>query len=151
MPSKYRINIEGRDHLVDVVEHSDRDYLITLGGKTFNAHIEDASTLTDGGPPVVTVLPMPVPVAAVTPASGERQVETVEPGQVVVVAPLTGTIIKMHVAVGSRVARGQLLCLVEAMKMETEIVSEHDAVVAEVAVANGQNVRQGQTLLVLGT
>ena len=51
-----------------------------------------------------------------------------------------------YVAVGTRVHKGQTLCIIEAMKLMNEITAEHDGVIAEVCVANGQVVEYGTEL-----
>lgn len=56
---------------------------------------------------------------------------------------------KPYVTVGSEVKKGDVLCIVEAMKLMNEILSERDGVIAEVCVENGQLVEFGQTLFVM--
>jgi propionyl-CoA carboxylase alpha chain len=65
------------------------------------------------------------------------------------VCPLPGTVIAVHVAAGDRVVDGQLLIVVEAMKMEHKIVASGDGLVAEVRFAVGDRVDQGDLLVVL--
>ena len=61
-----------------------------------------------------------------------------------VTSPMQGLVLEVAVAEGGRVATGDLICVVEAMKMENEIVAHRDGVVAELAVAAGQQVVHGQ-------
>jgi propionyl-CoA carboxylase alpha chain len=65
------------------------------------------------------------------------------------ISPLPGTVIAVHVATGDRVADGQLLMVVEAMKMEHKIVASGDAVVTEVRFAVGDRVDTGDLLVAL--
>ena len=60
------------------------------------------------------------------------------------VSPMQGTVLAGRGRRGGRVAAGDLICVVEAMKMENEIVAHADGVVAELAVAPGQQVASGQ-------
>ena len=62
---------------------------------------------------------------------------------------MQGLVLAVHVADGDRVATGDLLCVVEAMKMENEIVAHRDGVVADLAVAPGQQVVHGELICLL--
>jgi biotin carboxyl carrier protein len=147
---KYRVIIEGKEFVTDVVEQGKNDYLITLDGRTYATHIEDAS---DAGGPA------PRPVVKTAPTAGERSSRpTVPPiissavdtqGRIQILAPLTGTISSIKVASGASVQQGQLLCLLEAMKMEIEIFANQGGKVFMVAVGPAQTVQQGALLFVL--
>ncbi|MGI8422194.1 MAG: biotin/lipoyl-containing protein, partial [Gaiellaceae bacterium] len=68
-----------------------------------------------------------------------------------VVSPMQGTVLKVEVADGDEVVAGQVLCIVEAMKMENEISAHRGGTVSGLAVAPGQSVRTGDTIcLVVG-
>ncbi len=62
-------------------------------------------------------------------------------------SPIPGTIVKLLVEVGQEVKKNQPLCLVEAMKMETEVVSKCDGVVKEILVEKADNVKSNQLLM----
>ncbi len=64
-------------------------------------------------------------------------------------APMPGLVVRIEVEVGDRVAAGQGVVIVEAMKMENELKAPADGVVASVAVASGQTVEKGALLLIL--
>jgi acetyl-CoA/propionyl-CoA carboxylase, biotin carboxylase, biotin carboxyl carrier protein len=64
-------------------------------------------------------------------------------------SPMQGTVLSVAVSVGTAVAAGELICVVEAMKMENEIVSHGDGVVAELRVAPGDAVANGQVICVI--
>ena len=59
---------------------------------------------------------------------------------------MQGTVLSVRVADGDEIAAGDLICVVEAMKMENEIHSQRDGVVSEVAIAPGQQVTQDQVI-----
>jgi acetyl-CoA/propionyl-CoA carboxylase biotin carboxyl carrier protein len=67
----------------------------------------------------------------------------------VVVSPMQGTVLAVAVAVGDRVAAGEVVCVVEAMKMENEVHAHRAGVVSELSVAAGEAVRTGQVICVL--
>ena len=63
-----------------------------------------------------------------------------------VTAPMAGNIWKIHVKVGDRVERGQVLCIIEAMKLMNEIEADQSGVIAHVLVENAEPVEYGQAL-----
>lgn len=65
-------------------------------------------------------------------------------------APMQGTIIKLNVEVGSQVKKGQCVLLLEAMKLENEIVAPADGTVKQILVSKGQTVNSQQVLLIIG-
>ena len=80
------------------------------------------------------------PVTAAIASSGEG---------IPIKAPLAGTIFKFHVTVGQSVAKGDVLIILEAMKMETEIRSSEPGIVADILVNEGDSVAVGDNLMIL--
>jgi acetyl-CoA/propionyl-CoA carboxylase biotin carboxyl carrier protein len=66
-----------------------------------------------------------------------------------VVTPMQGTVLAVEVAEGDEVTAGQVICVVEAMKMENEIAAHRDGTVTELSVAPGQAVTTGQVVCVV--
>ena len=66
-----------------------------------------------------------------------------------VISPMQGTVLKVEVRDGEAIDAGHVICVVEAMKMENEIVSHRDGVVAELAVAPGEPITSGQLICVI--
>ena len=62
---------------------------------------------------------------------------------------MPGSVLAVKVAVGDEVAEGDVLVVVESMKMEMTLTAPHDATVSEVRVAEGDQVKQGQSLVEL--
>ena len=70
-------------------------------------------------------------------------------GSDAIVSPMQGTVLSVDVADGDTVETGQVLCVVEAMKMENEVCAPHGGVVAQLSVATGEPVGAGQVICVL--
>ena len=86
-----------------------------------------------------SLLPAPVPAA---PSAGLASGE-------VVPAPLPGVVLAVKVSAGQAVKKGDVLCIIEAMKMENEVFAPRDGTVAQVAAVKGANVDTGAPLVVL--
>lgn len=97
--------------------------------------------------PIVRPAVLPTPPALLQPASG-RASQSKDEGSAVE-APLPGAILAVHVAVGDWVEEGQVLMLLEAMKMENEVVAPRAGRVTAVYVEPGQSVALGDVLCVL--
>lgn len=65
-------------------------------------------------------------------------------------APMAGTILDVRVSVGQSVNAGDIVCILEAMKLENEVVADQGGVVKQVAVSKGDSVQNGQLIVVLG-
>ena len=114
-----------------------------------------------GGVSVAAPMAMPMPLAAPAPAPAAAPAapaaavpsEESRASNLEVKSPMVGTFYasaepgaKPYVSVGDRIAKGQILCIIEAMKIMNEIESEFDGVVREVLVDNAQPVEYGQVL-----
>ena len=129
-------------------------YKVTLNGRTYEVEVEAGKAmLLDEYAAVAPVAPAaaaPVaaaPAAAAAPAPAAAGV-TVS-GGTTVSAPMPGNILKVNVTVGQTVKEGDLLVVLEAMKMENEIFAPKAGTVAAVNVAKGQSVDTGATMVVL--
>ena len=115
-------------------------YKITLGEKTYEVEVEhDKAMCVDEYEAYAPAQAAPAPApAAVTVAAGE-----------VVAAPMPGNILSVNVAQGAAVKSGDILVILEAMKMENEILAPRDGTVAQVVVSKGATVDTGAPLVVL--
>lgn len=77
------------------------------------------------------------------------RVPIITPLQIIIIAPITGIIIEIKKKVGNRVKAGDTLLILEAMKMENEILTPEPGVVEEIRVKRGQKVKTGAPLLVI--
>ena len=107
--------------------------------------------------PMMTAAPMAAPVGAAAPATGA--VTDDNGGELAIVkSPIVGTFYrsaepgaKAFVSVGDTVRKGQVLCIIEAMKLMNEIDSEYDGEIVSVYVENGQPVQYGERLFAIRT
>ena len=97
----------------------------------------------------------PAAVASVEPLAPAAAVDSTAPVNVIrtaakaVVSPLPGVVVDVKVAAGDVVKTGQTVAVLEAMKMENDILAECDGVVASVDVKNGDSVLEGAVLLTI--
>ena len=135
-----------------------KKFLIKVNGNQYDVEVEE---VRDGSVPVytpvaATVVSAPAPAAPVTaqapaaapaaPAAEQKPVSSGAEGSVKVTAPMPGTILKVVAKPGDPVKRGTVLVILEAMKMENEIVAPSDGVVASINVTRGASVNAGDLL-----
>jgi oxaloacetate decarboxylase alpha subunit len=101
--------------------------------------------------PAVAEAPAPAPAAA-----ADKPVEQAKTNQVKVTSPIVGTFYRSsspdkpsYVEVGDIVKKGQVLCIIEAMKLMNEIESEASGKIVQILIENGQPVEYGQPLFVI--
>lgn len=129
---KYNIKVNGIQYEVEVEE---------VGGGPAAAYSPVVST------PSPTVQQTPVKPAPAPTASAKA--DEVSEGALKMEAPMPGTILEVKVAPGDSVVEGQILLLLEAMKMENEIMSPRAGVVDAVAVVKGASVNTGDFMISL--
>ena len=130
-------------------------YKVTLNGKTYEVEVEQGkAVLLDeyealAPAPAAAAVPAAAPVAApvAAPAAPAAPVN-LEAGEAVN-APMPGNILRIDVAKGDTVKAGQILVILEAMKMENEIVAPKDGTVAQVVTSKGAVVDTGSPLIVI--
>ena len=114
-------------------------YNITVNGVAYSVSVEETAA---GAAPAAPAAPKaaPAPAAAPKAAAGAA-------GAVAVKAPMPGNILDVKVAAGASVKAGDVLVILEAMKMENEIVAPQDGTVASVNVNKGDTVNSGDVLV----
>lgn len=119
-----------------------KTYNITVNGVTYMVSVEE---VTNGATPASAIPSAPTPVA--TPASAPKAAGTA--GAVAIKAPMPGNIMKVNVKVGDTVKKGDVLVVLEAMKMENDVCATQDGVVASVEVNQGETVETDAVLVTL--
>ena len=131
-------------------------YKITLNGKTYEVEVEagqamlvdeyEAYAPAKAAPAAAPAAAAPVQAAPAAPAAAAAA--PVAAGEVIK-APMPGNILKVNCTQGASVKAGDILVILEAMKMENEILAPRDGVVAQVVTAKGTVVDTGTPLVVL--
>ena len=122
-------------------------YTITVDGVAHDVTVVEAGGAAAAAAPQAAASAPAAPAApAAAPAPAAPQGAA---GGVVVSAPMPGNVLDIRVAVGETVKAGQVLVILEAMKMENEIVAPQDGTVATINCAKGDVVNVGDTFLTL--
>ena len=128
-------------------------YKVTLKGRTYEVEVEAGEAiLLDEYEAIAPSAPAAAPVAApaAAPAPAPAAAPVVTGAGEPVNAPMPGNILKVNVTNGQAVKAGDVLCVLEAMKMENEIMAPKDGTVTQVLVSKGANVDTGAPLVVIG-
>jgi len=110
-----------------------KKYKVNVNGTAYEVEIEDITGAAPVAAPAAAPVAAPAPAAA--PAGGEP-----------ITSPMPGNILAVNVAAGDTVKKGQVLMILEAMKMENEIMCPRDGKVVSVAVNKGATVESGTLL-----
>ena len=137
MLRKFKISIDGTQYLVEMEEV----------GAPAPTPADAAPVAAPAPAPAAAPAPAPAPATAAAPAPAPAPMPAPAPaGAHVQSAPMPGTILDIHVKVGDPVTANQPIMVLEAMKMENEVVADKDGVVASIDVAKGAMVNPGDAL-----
>ena len=130
-------------------------YLVTLNGKTYEVEVEHGEAMlldeydAAAPAPAANETPAaPAPAPAAPAAAAPVAPQGIAVGDVVS-APMPGNIVNINVKSGDQVKSGDVLVILEAMKMENEIMAPRDGTVAQVVTQKGAKVETGSPLVVL--
>ena len=131
---KFKFTIRGNEYEVHINSFEDNIAEIDVNGSVYKVELEQVKTTKT--PKLVRSKPVPTKETKPKPAAGLSKIE----------APLPGTIFKVNVKEGDTVKKGQTILVLEAMKMENNILAEKDGVINKVHVVEGDSVLQGDIL-----
>ena len=114
-----------------------KKYRVTVNGTVYEVELEE---LTGSVPVSAPAAPAaaPAPAASAAPAAGEQ-----------ICAPMPGNILAVNVTAGQTVKKGDVVLIIESMKLMNEVTSDVDGVVQEILVKNGDAVEYDQPLMIL--
>lgn len=124
-------------------------YVVTLNGKNYEVEVTESEAVITN----ITEAPVAAPVAAPAaapeaPAAAPAPVAVAGDG-VKVAAPMPGNILNVNVTVGQAVKKGDVMFILEAMKMENEIVAPEDGTVKQILAQKGATVDTDEVLAVI--
>ena len=157
---RYTVEVNGTEHVIDVEENSANAFRVHLGGEVVDVHLTDHQDLAQalitphvvpGRASVAPIEPVkvtPRPIVATAAVQRPAPVAGGAPSAGTQTAPMPGVVLSVAVQPGNGVLRGDVLMVIEAMKMKNEIRATRDAQVRAVPVAVGDQVKYGDTLVV---
>lgn len=121
-----------------------KNYTITVNGNVYDVTVEEGAsngTPAAAAPVAKKAAPATTPAAPAAPAGAQ--------GSVKVNAPMQGKIVSVKASVGQAVKKGDVILILEAMKMENEVVAPQDGTVASINVSDGDKVESGAVVATL--
>ena len=149
---KFLITVNGSQYEVDVEEVTGMSG-VSAAPQAIQPHavfpsepVEKAPSVQPEKPKPAALTQAPAPVTVPAPTTAPAAATA---GSQIIRCPMPGTILKVSVAIGETVKKNQVLCVLEAMKMENDIVSPRDSVVTGVMITKGASVNAGDPLVSL--
>lgn len=136
----YKFKINGKNYEVNIGEAEGKMLHVNVNGADYQVELENAPVAAPVQTAPATQAAAPAPAAAPKPAGAG----------VTVKSPLPGIIISVDVKEGQAVKRGQKVAVIEAMKMENEILAESDGTVTAVFARKGDSVLEGADIVTIG-
>ena len=127
-------------------------YVVNINNKEYEVEVEKGKAnlikTTEIAPKAPEAAPVSTVASAATPVSEQVKVTETADGNPVE-APMPGTILDIKVKTGDKVKKGQLLVILEAMKMENEIYAPTDGTIVQILVSKGSSVNTNETMIVV--
>ncbi len=132
-----------------------KNYTIYVNGTPYNVSVEEGASAPAAAPAVTAPVQQAAPAPAAAPEAPAAQAAPAPAapqgaaGSVSVDAPMPGTILDIKVSSGATVNKGDVLVVLEAMKMENDIVAPQGGTIATINVAKGDSVEAGSTIITM--
>ncbi len=138
MSKQVTVIVEGKEYVVEVGDLNARPIRARVGQKTYEVQVPKQE---------VKAAPAEKPAAAAAPVARTTAPQPQVASGSAISSPMPGDIIEVNVKPGDSVSPGDVVCVLEAMKMKNLIRTPRAGVVAEVFVSTGQAVMHGETLI----
>ncbi len=149
--NKYQYKVQGVDYDVEIEEVEGNVAKVNVNGIRFDVELKQPINPTSSLKKVHVEAPKPVARPAVVPAAAPAETKPVAAGSgMPVKAPLPGTITDLKVNVGDKVNTGDIVLVLEAMKMQNNIEAENSGTVTSITVKQGETVMEGAVLMTIG-
>lgn len=142
---EYKFKINGKDYTVAVNGIEGKNAAVTVNGVNYNVELENAPAAVPAAP--AAAAPQAAAPQAAAPAAAPAAAAPA--GGKVIASPLPGVIISVDVKEGQAVKRGQKVAVIEAMKMENEILAECDGTISAIHVNKGDSVLEGDKVVTI--
>lgn len=128
-----------------------KKFKITVNGKAYEVEVEEMGGTPVAAPAPAPAAPAPAPAAPAAPASTPAPAVggPIPDGAITVKAPMPGKISALKAEAGKAVKRGDIILVLEAMKMQNDITATADGTLHEIRVNPGDNVKTGDVLAVI--
>ena len=137
---EYKFKINGKEYNVAIGEASGKMLSVNVNGADYQVELENAPAAA----------PVAAPVAAPKAEAAPSAAPKAAGAGLVVKSPLPGIIISVDVKEGQAVKRGQKVAVIEAMKMENDILAEADGTITAVHTRKGDSVLEGADIVTIG-
>ena len=124
-------------------------YVVTLNGKRYEVEVSESDAILTSVSNAAPAAPVPAAAPVAAPAAAPASPAAAAVSGTQVISPMPGTILKVNAAEGQAVKAGDVLFILEAMKMENEIVAPCDRTVKQILASKGSTVDTDQLLAVL--
>ena len=143
--AQYKFKINGKEYNVSIGAAEGKNLTVNVNGADYQVELENA-------PAAAPVMPGPDRASQKAPdqVGGDVQAPKAAGAGVVVKSPLPGIIISVDVKEGQAVKRGQKVAVIEAMKMENDILAEADGTITAVHTRKGDSVLEGADIVTIG-
>lgn len=145
---RYTVQVRGKDYVLDVEELTADTFRVVLDDTSLEVRLRSHTDLAQAQiTPAITPETRGDQQPAVLPRGAAGATQSAAEAGGAQLAPMPGVIVSVDVAPGAAVKRGQVVVVLEAMKMNNALRAAHDGIVAEVCVQPGQTVAHGDVLL----